>query len=156
MGKIVIECFDRRIKTRKIAKAVCKVLGQTAKIKAELIMVDADKMKSLNSSTRGIDKVTDVLSYPTLGGIRGAVLDRKNCNTALDGKYIIVGSIVLCDEKVKEQAKEFGHSESRERTYLIVHGLLHLFGYDHMTDADKAQMRKKEKEVLALLGVVDE
>jgi probable rRNA maturation factor len=119
-------------------------------------MVDADKMKSLNSTTRGIDKVTDVLSYPTLGGIRGAVLDTKNCNTALDGKYIMIGSIVLCEEKVKEQAKEFGHSEGRERTYLIVHGLLHLFGYDHMTDADKAQMRKKEKEVLALLGVVDE
>ena len=156
MGKIVIECFDRRIKTRKIAKAVCKVLGQTALIKAELVMADADKIRSLNSTTRGIDKVTDVLSYPTLGGIRGAVLDKESCNTSLDGKYIMIGSIVLCEEKVREQAKEYGHSEARERDYLIIHGLLHLFGYDHMTDADKQQMRKKEKEILALLGVVDE
>ena len=102
MGKIVIECFDRKIKTKKIAKAVCKVLGQTAKIKAELITADADKIRSLNSTTRGIDKVTDVLSYPTLGGIRGAVLTKEDCNTEIDGKYIMIGSIVICEEKIRE------------------------------------------------------
>ena len=59
------------------------------------------------------------------------------------GKYL---------ERIKEQAQEIGHSEQDEREYLIVHGLMHLFGYDHMTDEDKKQMREKEKAVMALLG----
>jgi probable rRNA maturation factor len=57
----------------------------------------------------------------------------------------------LCDAKVRAQAEEYGHSEEREREYLIIHGLMHLFGYDHMTDEDKKQMREKEKAVLAIL-----
>ena len=74
----------------------------------------------------------------------------------MDGRYIFIGSIVLCDEKIKAQAKEFGHSMVRERNYLIMHGLLHLLGYDHMTPEDKREMRDKEKEVLAILGVDEE
>ncbi len=152
MGKLVIECFDRKIKLKKIAKAVYTVLGQKAKIKAELVFADGDNMHNLNRTTRGVDSVTDVLSYPSIDGIRGEVLLPENCITELEGKYIFIGSIVLCDEKVREQAKEYGHDESTEREYLIIHGLLHLFGYDHMTDQDKKEMRDKEKQVLALLG----
>ena len=62
-----------------------------------------------------------------------------------------MGSIVLCDDKIRAQAEEFGHSEQREREYLIIHGLLHLFGYDHMNEEDKKQMRDKEKEILKML-----
>jgi probable rRNA maturation factor len=82
---------------------------------------------------------------------RGEILKRENHRTELDGKYIMLGSIVLCEDKVKEQAEELGHSLEEERTYLIIHGLLHLFGYDHMTEEDKKEMREKEKQVLALL-----
>ena len=74
----------------------------------------------------------------------------------MDGGYIFIGSIVLCEEKIKEQAAEIGHSEERETEYLIIHGILHLFGYDHMTEEDKAEMRAKEKEILALMGKTDE
>ena len=113
-----------------------------------------EEIRALNRTTRGVDSVTDVLSYPTLNDIRGVVLEKENCSTCLDGKlvkYIFLGSIVLCEERIKEQALEYGHSEERERTYLIVHGLLHLFGYDHMTDEDKKEMRDKEKAVLKIL-----
>ncbi|MBQ7339332.1 MAG: rRNA maturation RNase YbeY [Clostridia bacterium] len=151
MGKLKIESLEKKVKTRKIAKAVYTVLGQTAKLKAELVFLREEEMHALNNTTRGVDKATDVLSYPSLDGIRGAILDPKNCVTEMDGRYIFLGSIVLCEEKIKEQAKEYGNTEIEERTYLIIHGLLHLFGYDHMTDEDKKQMRDLEKQVLALL-----
>lgn len=151
MGKLVLECLEKKIRVRKLAKAVYKVLGQKAKLKAEIVFSDGDNMQYLNKSTRGVDSITDVLSYPSLEGIRGAVLLPEDCKTEMEGKYIFLGSIVLCDQKIREQAKEFGHSEEREREYLTLHGLLHLFGYDHMTDEDKAEMRAKEKEVLAIL-----
>lgn len=151
MGKIVIECFDKKLKLKHLAKAVYKVLGQKHSIKAELVFESDDGIHELNLSTRGVDKVTDVLSYPSMEGIKGEVLIPKNCVTELDGRYIFIGSIALCEEKVREQAEEYGHSEEEERNYLIIHGLLHLFGYDHMTDMDKIEMRGKEKEVLALL-----
>ena len=122
-----------------------------AKIKAELVFEDSNGIHRLNVSTRGVDSVTDVLSYPSLDGIRGKILLPENCVTELEGKYIFLGSIVLCDQKIREQAKEYGHSEEKEREYLIIHGLMHLFGYDHMTDWEKKEMREKEKEALALL-----
>ncbi len=151
MGKLVIECFDRKIKLGKIARSVYKTLGQKAYLKAELVFSDGEEMTSLNRTARGVDNITDVLSFPSLDGIRGDILLPENCRTELEGKYIFLGSIVLCDEKIKEQAKELGHSEEQEREYLIVHGLMHLFGYDHMTEEDKKQMREKEKEAIRLI-----
>lgn len=150
-----IDRSGKKIKTKDIAAAVCKVLGQTAELKAELVFVSAERIKELNRETRGIDKVTDVLSYPSLDGIRGKVLKKKDYPTEVDGKNLFIGSIVVCEDKVKEQAEEFGHSEEKERTYLIIHGLMHLFGYDHMEENDKKQMREKEKAALALLGTED-
>ena len=151
MGKLKVECLDRKIKLRKLAKAVYKVLGQKHCFKVELVFQDGESMTYLNKTTRGIDKVTDVLSYPSMEGIRGKILHPEECRTELEGKYIFMGSIVLCDDKVRAQAEEYGHSEEREREYLIVHGLMHLFGYDHMTDQDKAEMREKEKAVMEIL-----
>ncbi len=151
MGKLVIESIEKKVKLKKLAKAVYTVLNQTAKIKAELVFASAEDIHSLNNTTRGVDKVTDVLSYPSLDGVRGQVLQPENHLTELDGKYIFIGSIVLCEEKIKEQALEYGNTEEQERNYLIIHGLLHLFGYDHMTEEDKKQMRDIEKAVLAVL-----
>ena len=69
---------------------------------------------------------------------------------------LMLGNIVISKEKVILQAEEYGHSEERERTYLIVHGLLHLFGYDHIDEEDRKEMRAKEKEVMRLLGSEEE
>ena len=151
MGKLVIESIEKKLNLKKIAKAVYVTLGQKAKIKAELVFAQEEEIQNLNASTRGVDKVTDVLSYPTLDGIRGSILNPKNCVTEMDRNYIFIVSVVLCEEKIKEQAIEFGHGEEVERTYLIIHGLLHLFGYDHETEEDKKEMRDKEKAILAYL-----
>ncbi len=151
MGKLVIESIEKKLNLKKIAKAVYVILEQKAKIKAELVFASEEEIYNLNASTRGVEKVTDVLSYPTLEGIRGKVLKPEECVTEMDRNYIFLGSIVLCEEKIREQAIEFGHGEEVERTYLIIHGLLHLFGYDHETEEDKKQMRDKEKAILAYL-----
>ncbi len=152
MGKLVIESLEKKVKLRKLAKAVYKSLNQRANLKAELVFSEGENMRYLNRDTRGVDSITDVLSYPSLDGIRGKILFPEHCLTELEGKYIFLGSIVLCEEKIREQAIEYGHDESVERDYLIIHGLLHLFGYDHMTPDDKKEMRDKEKQILAMLG----
>ena len=151
MGRIFIECLDRKLKLRKVAKAVYRALGQISRFKVELVFQDGEDMHNLNKTTRGVDSITDVLSYPTLDGIRGKIVRPQDCPTELEGRYIFIGSIVLCDEKIRAQAEEYGHSEEREREYLIIHGLLHLFGYDHMTDFDKKEMRDLEKKIVSLL-----
>ena len=156
MAKLKIECLDRKVKTRKIAKTVYKILGQTAHIKVELVFQDGEGITALNRNTRGVDSITDVLSYPSLDGIKGKILRPDDCPTEMEGKYIFLGSIVLCEEKIRAQALEYGHSEEEEKEYLITHGLLLLFGYAHMTDADKKEMRDLEKEIRFILRGVRE
>jgi len=151
MAKLRIECIDRKIKLRKISKAVYKTLGQVSNFKVELIFEDSEGIHNLNATTRGVDSVTDVLSYPSLDGIRGKVLFPEDCVTEMEGKYIFLGSIVLCESKIKSQAEEYGNTFEQERDYLIVHGLLHLFGYDHMNDVDKKEMRDLEKKILSIV-----
>ncbi len=151
MGKLVVESLQKRIKIKKLENAVYKTLLQTDNLKAELVFSDSENMRNLNKNARGVDKVTDVLSFPSLDGIKGKILKREDCKTEMDGKYIFIGSIVLCEEKIKDQAKELEHSEEEERNYLIIHGLMHLMGYDHMTDEDKKEMRQKEKEAVFIM-----
>ncbi|MBQ9734873.1 MAG: rRNA maturation RNase YbeY [Clostridia bacterium] len=151
MAKLKLESLDKKIKWRKLAKAVYKSLGQKSHFKAEIVFQDGESMTYLNRTTRGVDSITDVLSYPSMEGIKGKILRPEECKTELEGNYIFLGSIVLCDDKIRAQAEEFGHSEQREREYLMVHGLLHLFGYDHMTDEDKVEMRAKEKQIMSIL-----
>ncbi|MBQ7236906.1 MAG: rRNA maturation RNAse YbeY, partial [Clostridia bacterium] len=109
MAKLKIECFDKKIKLRKIAKTVYKTLGQTARFKVELVFQDGEGITALNRNTRGVDSVTDVLSYPSLDGIKGKVLQPEDCPTELEGRYIFLGSIVLCEDKIRIQAEEYGH-----------------------------------------------
>lgn len=151
MGKLVLECVEKRLRLKKLAYAVYTTLLQKANLKAEIVFADSESMQNLNRSTRGVDSVTDVLSYPSLDGIRGVELNPKECRTEMDGKYIFIGSIVLCEEKIREQAKELEHSEKEETEYLIIHGLMHLMGYDHMTEEDKKLMRKMEKQALLIM-----
>ena len=120
-----------------IVKAVLDILYINNAI-VEVTLVDKNTIRTLNKLRRKIDKVTDVLSFPA---------EFTNPET---GKKIL-GDIILCDEVIKEQAKEYGHSYEREFSYLTVHGILHLLGYDHMNEEDKKIMRAKEEELLGKL-----
>ncbi len=153
MGRLYIETTERKLNLPELAGVVYECLGQVDNLKVELIKVSEQEIRRLNSENRGVDKVTDVLSFPTLDNVKGKILLKKEYPTDLDGKYLFLGSIVICKEKIKEQAQEYGHSEERETKYLIIHALMHLFGYDHETEEEKAQMRAKEKAVLKILGI---
>ena len=119
----------------------------------ELILVDEEEIQRLNHELRSIDKVTDVLSFPTLDGIKGKALFAKEYPLDVGEDGLLVGSIAICTKRAKEQAEEYGHSYERELHYLLVHGILHCMGYDHMTDEDKAEMREKEEEILGKMGI---
>ena len=120
----------------------------------ELVFVDADEIRRLNRETRDTDKVTDVLSYPTLDGIKGKKIEGKNYPFDIDEEgNLLVGSIAICEERAKEQAQEYGHSYERELHYLLVHGIMHCLGYDHLTDEEKTEMRAREEQILTLLGI---
>ena len=155
MGKLKVECFEKRLQLGKLLDAVYSVLKQTDNLKAELLFYNSFDMQALNRETRNIDKVTDVLSYPTLDGIKGEIIKKKDHFDLVEDGHILIGSIVLCEEKIKKQAKEYGNTYVQERNYLIIHGLLHLLGYDHIEERDKIEMRSKEKEILKILGRED-
>ena len=123
----------------------------------EFLLVDEEEIRRLNRETRSIDKITDVLSYPSLDGIKGETLHADDYPYELDEEdRLFMGSVVVCLQRAKEQAEEYGHSLERELHYLLTHGVLHCLGYDHMTDEDKAEMREKEETILKKIGIVRE
>ena len=98
-----------------------------------------------------------MLSYPALDGIKGQAICGDDYPYEIDEEdNLLIGSIVICCDRAREQAEEYGHSYTRELHYLIVHGIMHCLGYDHMTDEDKAEMREKEEFILGKLGIVRE
>ena len=120
----------------------------------ELIFVDEEEIRRLNNETRNIDKVTDVLSYPSLEDIKGQPLSEEDYPFEIDEEgNLLIGSIAICCQRAKEQAEEYGHSYERELHYLIVHGIMHCLGYDHIEDEDRAEMREKEEYILGKLGI---
>lgn len=121
---------------------------------AEVVLVDGEEIRRLNRETRRIDAVTDVLSFPALDGIKGKKLHKKAFPADIDEEgNLFLGSIAICTKRAEEQAEEYGHGYERELNYLLTHGLFHLLGYDHTTDADKAEMRGREERVMNKLGL---
>ena len=96
----------------------------------------------LNSEYRGIDRVTDVLSFPQFAALVDEVPEVGE---------ICLGDVVICKDKAEAQAEEFGHSFERELVYLFVHSVLHLLGYDHEEENDKKIMRQREEEIMAYM-----
>ena len=112
-----------------------------------VVLCDNAYIHELNKTYRNIDRPTDVLSFALNEG-------EEEGYDGPDTK--LLGDIVISLDKTQEQAEEYGHSFERELAYLTVHGMLHILGYDHMTDEDKAEMRKEEEFVLHRLGFVRE
>ncbi|WP_195987054.1 rRNA maturation RNase YbeY [Clostridium sp. D53t1_180928_C8] len=123
-----------------------------------LLFVDNEEIREINRDTRGIDKATDVLSFPMLDYPQNKVFKEVYKNTKfneiyLDGDELVLGDMVLSLERAKEQSIEYNHSFNREVCYLVVHSILHLLGYDHIEDEEKKIMRKREEEILGKLNI---
>ena len=110
--------------------------------------VDKAEIKRLNKEYRGVDKVTDVLSFPLYES--GCIPEPDELE---EGEELALGDVVICEEVCEAQAKEYGHSIEREIIYLFTHSVFHLLGYDHETEEDKADMRAREEKVMSLLGL---
>lgn len=115
---------------------------QVANAYCNVIFVGKKYIQELNKTYRNIDRVTDVISF--------ALED----NLDIKMEQRLLGDIYICLDKALEQALEYNHSNNREISFLAVHGLLHLLGYDHIEKADEEKMFKRQEEVLTNYGIV--
>jgi probable rRNA maturation factor len=123
-----------------------------------LLLTDNEEIHSLNLQHRGIDRPTDVLSFPmidyeTPGDFAFLEDEGSDCFDPDTGE-LMLGDIVLSADKVLEQAEEYGHSVKREYAFLITHSMLHLMGYDHMTPEEAAQMEELQEEILKQINIL--
>ena len=106
----------------------------------------------INLDMRQVDAPTDVLSFPAFGLAPGELPGPEDADPATG--LVPLGDMVISLERVRAQAKEYGHSNRRELAYLVVHSVLHLLGYDHLDEGpEKARMRAREEAIMAELGI---
>lgn len=123
-----------------------------------LTLVDNDEIQAINREYRKIDAPTDVLSFPllayTTAGDFSELEDDMEDNFNPDTGEVMLGDIIISVPKVYAQAEDYGHSVEREFAFLIVHSMLHLFGYDHMTPEEANFMETKQNEILNKLNII--
>lgn len=148
-----------------LAKAVCEKVLETEgcpdAAEVSLSYVGDEEIREINRGCRDMDQATDVLSFPNLpftgaDGPQGweilEELSEMDCMDPESG-YLVLGDIVLNLNRVASQAEEYGHSRKREFAFLIAHSMLHLCGYDHMTEADAEVMFHRQEEILEAMGI---
>lgn len=135
---------------KKCAEAVLSYEECDFDAEISVTIVDEGEIKNLNREYRGKDSVTDVLSFPMMEFEYEMIFDE--CD--FDGDNVVLGDIVICAKRAKQQAEEFGHSVEREFAFLTVHSMLHLLGYDHEHSEDMEQeMFKRQEEILDKMGI---
>ena len=153
--KVIINDYALSKNFKKLITKLLKTANRYSKfnqrkVQVEISFVDKEQIRLLNKTERNVDKATDVLSFPTLNlkPLQKIKIKDYKDDIDLETKHLMLGDIIICEEVAKENAKEYGHSYERELCYLIVHGFLHLLGYDHMEEEDKKVMRALEEAVL--------
>ena len=128
---------------RRLERAMDGFVKSDVPLAVEFIFTDEEEIRRLNRELRSTDRVTDVLSFPALDGIKGKALKRRDYPCDIDDEgNLFVGSIAVCKKRAAEQAEEYGHSYRR--------------GYDHMTEEEKSEMREKEECILGKMGITRE
>lgn len=151
----VIDCDEEGFPSaRAVERALEGCVDTDAELVVELSFVDGEEIRRLNKELRNIDKVTDVLSFPALDLKVGQAIRLQDYPFEVDEEgRLVLGSIAICVERAKEQAIEYGHSFERELHYLLVHGVMHCLGHDHMEENEKAIMREQEEKILSKMGI---
>ena len=141
------------IVTPQMEQIVISVLEKTAEVydieshtEVSIVLADDQYIHVLNRQYRNKDCPTDVLSFALNEGDEPEIIDGP--------EEVLLGDIIISLETAARQSEEYGHSLERELAYLTVHGILHLLGYDHMTEEEKKDMRQEEEYVLSLLGIL--
>ena len=125
-----------------------------------VLLTDDTGIRDMNRDFRGIDRATDVLSFPMLSfetpaDFSGVEEDPSDYADPETGE-LVLGDIVVSCERARAQAAEFGHSLKREVAFLTAHSMLHLCGYDHIDEAERSVMEQKQEEILTKLGITRE
>ena len=150
--------FDYEEAAKSIIEQALDYLKCPYEVQLNLTLTDNEGIHVINKEYRQIDRPTDVLSFPLVDYPEPNVFPDNLEEMAedyfdLDTGELMLGDIIISVEKCKGQAKEYGHSELREYSFLIVHSMLHLFGYDHMEDDERLVMEEKQREILDKAGI---
>ena len=154
MYEILYQGMEEKKEYEEIVKKVLTQCFQeekleNTKLSITVTLTTPENIQEINKKYRGIDKATDVLSFP--------MFEKEELVEKIEKKDFvhedILGDIIISIEKVKEQAKEYEHGFEREFSYMLVHGFYHLMGYDHIQEEDKQKMRPKEEKILMDLKV---
>ncbi len=152
--------FPFSIKTQldKLASFVTNYVACPYEPEISVTLVTKEEIHRLNQEFRQVDRPTDVLSFPMNEYDKPADFSgmtfRESLTISPETGELVLGDIVLCSEVVREQAQEYGHSELREFSFLVVHSLLHLFGYDHMEEGERKEMELLQKNIMNELQIM--
>lgn len=149
--------FDYDSLAREVIDFTMDHEGFPFEAEVDLTLVDNERIHEINKEYREIDRPTDVLSFPLLSYETAGnfdAIEQNDDNFNPDTGEVMLGDIIISVEKVKEQAALYGHEPKREFAFLIVHSMLHLFGYDHMTPKEAAFMENKQKDILEEMNIL--
>ena len=125
---------------KKVIRACVDEAYPNHRFEVELTLCGDEEIHGVNKEFRGIDRPTDVLSFPMM-------------EFSMPEVYVSLGNIILSVETARRQAEEYGHSLKRELCFLCAHSALHLLGYDHETEDEREEMEAKQREILDALGI---
>ena len=134
--KLPLEC---EALAKRVVEEALDYVGCPYEAEVNLLLTENAQIHEMNKEFRGIDRATDVLSFPMIDPESGE---------------LTLGDIVISKEKVLAQAEEYGHSPMREYAFLIAHSVLHLTGYDHMEDEERQVMEQKQREIMERLDIL--
>ncbi len=139
-----------------IIPAALEYEGCPYEAEVSVLLTDNEGIRAINLENRGIDAPTDVLSFPMIDFDVPSGFDRVEDDEEEyfdpDTGELVLGDIVISVEKVMEQAEAYGHSPERELAFLLAHSMLHLCGYDHVNDEERAVMEQRQEEILQSAG----
>lgn len=134
-----------------IKRAACKALkaeGVDCSCAVSVMLTDDEGIHRYNKEYRGVDRATDVLSFPMNDLVPGD-FDSSECEKDPGSGTVFLGDMIISVPRCEAQGNDFGHGYNREIMYLTVHSVLHLLGYDHVDEGPmKAEMRKREKIIM--------
>ena len=150
--------FNAKEIARTVVEAALEYEKCPYETEVSILLTTDEEVRKLNYSSRGLDRPTDVLSFPLLE------YDRPGDFTWLENEpqdafnpetgELMLGDIVISKDKVLAQAREYGHSPLREYAFLIAHSMLHLFGYDHMGEEDRLLMEQRQRGIMEKVNIL--
>ena len=138
---------------RKVIRTALAAEGVDVPCEVDVLLTNDSGIHEINREMRQVDASTDVLSFP-MNELTEGEFDPSVCERDYDADKLLLGDMVLSLERCARQAEEYGHSYARELSYLTVHSVLHLLGYDHLDEGErKRRMRAREDCIMEALGL---